>query len=275
MYMHKFILDSKKCVSCGACARDCLFSVLEMRGGNPVFAHPERCIGCLHCYAVCPAGAISMDGNDPAKAPADAETPSVDSVKAFIRQRRSIRSFKRENIDPATIREMLETAWSAPSGVNQRMLRVSIIDDRSEMDAFRRETYARLAERTASGTSGAERLVAYLGADQAKWLKNDVIFRGAPHLVVVSCAQKAATGIPDCFIYLSYLEMLACAGGFGTLWCGILYRVLGLAPELAGRLGIPAGHEIGYAMLLGIPAVRYARGLERRGAEIHLVRSAR
>lgn len=269
--MHKFLVDSEKCVSCGSCARDCPVSVLEIRNGNPVFAHPERCVGCLHCYAICPTGAITMDGLTPAMAPVAGNLPTADNVEAFIRQRRSIRSFKRENIAPETFRRMLEMAWSAPSGGNQHLLQLSVIDDLNEMDIIREKTYSTIADRMRKGTFGDKWLLAYLGASPAQWLENDVIFRGAPHFVIVSCSKSAITGIPDCFIYLSYLEMLACASGFGTLWCNILYRLPRLAPELTDLFGIPDDHEIGYAMLLGIPSVHYARGLERHDAKIHVI----
>lgn len=269
--MHKFSVDASKCVSCGLCLKDCLFSILELQDGKPVFSKPELCTGCLHCYAICPEGAIRMDGNDPAKALPLEKIPTSSEVGAFIRQRRSIRQFRQENLEAGAMRGMLEMAWNAPSGVNQHHLQISVIDDIGEMDVFRKYLYGEIGKMKDAGTLDA-RLLAFLGPSQEDWLKNDVLFRGAPHMVVASCAKNAATGIPDCLIYLSYLEMLASAAGFGTLWCGLVYRLLKALPEAEKRLGIPQDHETGYVMLLGKPAVRYARGLERHGANIHFVR---
>lgn len=269
--MHKFKVDPDKCVSCGLCVQDCLFSVLELQNGNPVFALPEKCIGCLHCYAICPQGAISMDDYNPENALPMAEIPTVDSVEAFIRQRRSIRSFKQENIGHDAMRKMLEMAWSAPSGVNQHLLHISVIDDIGQMNAFRKNVYASLVDMRKSGLLNDERLLAFLGPSPEAWLKNDVLFRGAPHMVAVSDAKKASTGHPDCFIYLSYLEMLAYANGFGALWCGLMYRLLPFLPQSLQRLGIPDGYDLGYVMLLGKPAVHYQRGLKRRNPQINFV----
>lgn len=269
--MHNFRMDKEKCVSCGLCAADCLFSVLKMKDGHPDFANPEHCIGCLHCYAICPAGAISMDEYDPAKALPQGKIPEPERVEAFIRQRRSTRSFKEENIDPAVLQNMLETAWSAPSGVNQHRLLISAINDRKKMDAFRELVYDGLREMKRKGQFADEHLQAYLGSNPDAWLQNDVIFRHAPHLVVASYAPDAATGIPDCLIYLSYLEFLACSKGFGTLWCGLGLGVLNHLPEATRHLGIPADYKPGYVMLLGISSVHYARGIMRHDARIRLV----
>jgi hypothetical protein len=48
---------------------------------------------------------------------------------------------------------------------------------------------------------------------------------------------------------------------------------LALCPDLSARLGIPAGHLLGYAMAFGWPAVEYHRTVQRGGpAQINVVR---
>lgn len=270
--MHTFSVNPDKCISCGQCVADCLASVLEMRDGNPLFAKPESCIGCLHCFAICPVGAISMDGYEPDQEPPMEDIPAAKSVDAFIRQRRSIRSFQQENIDPGTIRNMLELAWSAPSGVNQHLLQISVIDDMAAMDKFRREVYGHLRDLVASGKFNNEYLLKSLGSSPDNWLKEDKVLRGAPHMVAVSYAKNAATGSQDAIIYLSYLEFLARSMGFATLWCGFMYLLMRFMPELKTPLGIPDDYEFGYPMLLGKTDIHYSRGFERRGAKIYVVR---
>ncbi len=39
-----FEVDGSKCVSCGACVRDCAFRALKMEGGAPRMAFPGRCL---------------------------------------------------------------------------------------------------------------------------------------------------------------------------------------------------------------------------------------
>lgn len=124
-----------------------------------------------------------------------------------------------------------------------------------------------------AGTVPNKLLLDYLGPDHGRWLADDRIFRGAPHMVTVSCAQDALTGRPDCHIYLSCLELLAWSMGYGTLWLGFMDMILGFMPGIKQSLGIPDNYEVGYPMLLGKSKVSYARGFERRHANIHVVRA--
>lgn len=272
--MHKFHVDPDKCISCGACVRDCLFAVLEMRDRNPFFAKPDSCIGCLHCYAVCPMGAISMDGHNTENALPMKPIPTTENMEAFIRQRRSIRSYKKENIGKDTIQNLLEMAWNAPSGENDHLLQISVIDEIAEMDAFRKEVYDLLWDFSKSGKFTNKIILDYLGPSRDAWLDEDKLFRGAPHLLMVSYAKNGATGMQDADIYLSYLEILAWTQGLGTLWSGFLYYIFKSIPELEKRLGMPDGYELGYVMVMGKPAVQYQRGFERGNANIHIVRNA-
>jgi hypothetical protein len=98
----------------------------------------------------------------------------------------------------------------------------------------------------------------------------DVLFRGAPHLVVASVPATVATPLPDCLIALGTFDLLAQAHGLGTLWDGLATVAMQtLVPEVRETLDLPADHAIGYVMLFGRPAVSYARTAQRRGPLIH------
>lgn len=148
-----------------------------------------------------------------------------------------------------------------------------MIDNIAEMNEFKKYVYEKLSGMSRAGNVPNTLLLDYLGSDHGRWLADDRIFRGAPHMVTVSCARDALTGIPDCHIYLSCLEMFAWSLDYGTLWLGFMDEMLGFMPDVRQLLGIPDNHEIGYPMLLGKSKVSYARGIERRQANIHVVRT--
>jgi hypothetical protein len=52
--------------------------------------------------------------------------------------------------------------------------------------------------------------------------------------------------------------------GLGTVWCGLAKMVLELLPDLREVVGLAPGNYY-YAMLFGLPAVRYARTVQRDG----------
>ncbi|MBQ3058985.1 MAG: nitroreductase family protein [Desulfovibrio sp.] len=269
--MPDFQLNTDACISCGLCVQDCLPGALQMVDDRPVMSQPERCIGCQHCLAVCPQGAISILGQKP-EASAALAWPTPDTMENLIKGRRSMRVYKQENVAPETVRRLLDVAGHAPTGVCARKLHVAVIDDLAVMNAFRQDVYARLEALTAQGQLPDNPRSQYFAMAAQMWRDGkDMIFRTAPHAVIVSNAKTAPCLVQDPLIHLSYFELMAQSMGLGTVWCGLLYWVLQLMPDLMPRLGIPDSHELGYAMLFGYPALTYQRTVERGLAQTHRV----
>lgn len=57
----RFVVDTAKCVSCGACMRVCPVGAAVVRKGEKASINIGRCIGCGECMTVCPEKAISID----------------------------------------------------------------------------------------------------------------------------------------------------------------------------------------------------------------------
>ena len=271
--MHNFKVDAEKCISCGLCVKDCLFQLLELQDGHPALLYPDKCIGCLHCFAICPVGAITMDDHNASDAPLITPLPSAASMEALVRQRRSIRLYKQENCAQELINKLLQLAWDAPSGVNQHLLQITVIDDMAVMAELREKLYSGLESIALRDDLSAHtrRLLGILGPDMTKWRQEDRILRHAPHFTLAAYSDTAITGLPDAFIYLSYFESLAVTHGLGTLWCGYLDHCLRIMPELTNWLGIGANYKIAYPMLFGIPAEKYRRGINRAPVNINHV----
>lgn len=107
------------------------------------------------------------------------------------------------------------------------------------------------------------------------WKKSatDILFRGAPHLLVVSSLKESASPMQDCIIALSTFELYAQSRGVGTIWNGLATLTISeLVPSLKQRLGIPENHKIGYVMGFGYPAVRYERSVDRGKPNVNRVR---
>jgi nitroreductase len=144
------------------------------------------------------------------------------------------------------------------------------VDDKEKMAVLREEVMSGLT-RLLKENAIPEQMSFYTGFIKM-WeeKKFDVIFRGAPHLLVTSTPKSAPSPIPDCLIAMSYFELFAQANGVGTVWDGLAKMAIDdLLPETRQRLGIPDDHLIGYAMVFGKPAVNYARTVQRGAALIH------
>lgn len=273
--MLNFRVNRQSCTKCGQCVADCPAMIIAMEDGYPAIA-PEKeasCYRCQHCLAICPPGAVSILGLKPSGSrPLINGFPDPDKLELLIKGRRSVRRYQDENLDPALLQHLLEVAWHAPTGVNSRQVRFTVVADKDKMALLREEVMSgltRLVRENALPES-----LSYYADFIMMWEKSgyDVIFRGAPHLLVASAPGNVATPQQDCLIALSYFELFAQANGVGTVWDGLAKRAIAeLLPETRRTLGIPDDHQIGYAMVFGKPAVRYARTVQHGPALIHRV----
>jgi nitroreductase len=176
-------------------------------------------------------------------------------------------------VDAALIDRLLDTIAHAPTGVNFRQLTFTVIQDRTVLQSLRENLMQSLANAAAAGrlSETVEKVANTILS--ARKEGRDVVFRDAPHLLLVSSPPDAPCAEQDVAISLSYFELAAQSAGLGTVWCGYIHRLLEILPECKPMFQIPNGH-IYYAMLFGLPAVSYPRTVQRSGsATIRKVRS--
>ena len=269
--MLQFVVDGTRCTRCGQCVRDCVAKIITRSGSEIPSIRPEdesNCIKCQHCLAVCPEAAVSIFGLDPADSQPLKEDsfPALDKMLTLVRGRRSVRQYRDENVDQGLLSRLLEALGNAPTGVNRRALTFSVIDDRETMRRLRAKTYTMIAEAIASGQvpghqSGFLQEVASAWGEKGE----DTIFRGAPHLLVVSAGPDAVCPQEDVTLALAYFELMAQCAGLGTVWCGLAKWAMEAVPALKEAAGIPPDSSY-YVMLFGLPAVRYPRAVQRDGS---------
>jgi len=265
--MIQFKVDQAKCIKCGQCVLDCVSQIIERTDDAVPFIRPENeenCIRCQHCLAVCPSAAISIFGRDPADSIrlTAKSFPKLDKMINLVRGRRSVRRYRDENVDPKLLQQLLAALGNAPTAVNRMARTVSVIDDKDVMQRFRVKTLNALAEAVKAGHVPEQH--AYLVQAVPAWFdqKVDVIFRGAPHMLVISASPESFCPQEDVNLALAYFELLAQSAGVGTVWCGLAKMALELLPELKKDVGLTPGHYY-YTMLFGMPAVRYPRTVQR------------
>ncbi|NLX18135.1 MAG: 4Fe-4S binding protein [Desulfobulbus sp.] len=270
----QFTVNQDLCIQCGACAEDCPLRVIEMESGYPVL-NPSRirlCIRCQHCLAVCPTGALSIFGFKPENSlPLPESLPSVQQLTALIKGRRSTRRFLAEPLDPDLIRQMIVTVANGPTGKNNRQCLFTVIEDPASMAVFRHEIMEGL--RRAVAEKRLSEGLSYFRHVVSAWDKGrDIIFRNAPHLLIVTVPPTITTPDADIIIAMSYFELLAATMGIGTLWNAMIrWAISTINVDLYQRLNIPEDHIKSYALLFGRPDVEYHRTVQRDEAMINLV----
>lgn len=270
--MLQFTVNDQRCTRCGECVRDCPAGIIE-QAGNAVPAIPvakeEECMQCQHCLAVCPGAAISILGRNPAASLAliPGSLPSLEQMTRLVRGRRSVRQYQEANVSPVLLRQLLATLANVPTGVNQRELTFTVIDDKDVMQRFREKVLKAIAEAVRTGRIADSS--SFLAEAPAAYFEQqaDILFRGAPHALIVSAPPDAPCPAEDVALTIAYFEFLAQSAGLGTVWWGLLKMTLETLPELKAWIGLPANH-LYYGILFGVPAVRYVRTVQRDDAAI-------
>ena len=275
--MLHFRIDEQKCTRCGLCARDCPVGVIDMRSDTPSITPKKEaiCLRCQHCLAICPTAALSILGQNPEEnSPLKGKLPDPQRLETLIRGRRSVRYYRDENLEPDLMQRLLDVAWQVPTGANARQVRFTVLDDRQVTHQFREELYTGLADLARKGSLPKNRR--FFARFVRTWEERgvDLIFRGAPHLLVASAPRGCPTPIPDCLIALSFFDLFAQSLGVGTVWDGYVLWALELLPQARMRLALPDDHVIGYVMAFGYPAVSYLRTVDHGSAEVVRIASA-
>lgn len=258
--MTKIEINKEKCIRCGNCIKDCI--TYSLTKDNENFAcvsenGAERCISCGHCFAICPTGAISINGKNPQEASA-VSYANPDEVLNLIKSRRSVRQYKKEEIPAEKLKKLKEMLPYIPTGCNTNTLHFSFIESKSAMDKIREYVRAKLLKLISNKFTAryAGKFAAYKTAFENG---EDIIFRNAPGMVVVSSSIHAPCANVDPIIALSYIELYAQSLGLGTCWCGFAQACFKILPKLSQIVDIPDGYKPVYVMLLGESAVKYTR----------------
>lgn len=258
--MAKIEINKDKCIRCGACVRDCItYSIEQNEEGFAQIAGcgESCCISCQHCFAICPVGAITINENKPEDANA-VNLGDPENILGLIKSRRSTRQFKEDEISEENFNKIKEMLPYIPTGCNYNGLHFSIIESKSAMDEIRNYVNKKILK-LISNKFTAKYVGKFVRFKTAFENGEDIIFRGAPHMIVVSSHIHAPCANVDPIIALSYIELYANSLGLGTCWCGFAQACFKFLPKLANMVKIPDGYKPVYVMLIGNPAVKYQR----------------
>ncbi|KAE8301349.1 Nitroreductase Fd-NR2 [Giardia duodenalis] len=249
-----FLTDT--CTGCNMCVEVCPTAVLKVDPETKVVAYANRdnCIFCGHCGAICPTESISMFGITPESEENAIKTdpPAVRAVKMA----RTCRKYHPEPLPKEDLMQALSIAKYSASSSNIRPLHFTVLS-RSLMDTLslsiakevsKNPRYSKVAALVEKGI--------------------DVVFRGAPHMILMSApADKAAVAMADASIAGRDIQLNAESMGLGMFWCGFLLAAVASSQELHDICGVPEGHKILMAMGIGRPKVKFARPALRRNLE--------
>lgn len=270
--MPDLIVNAQSCSHCGLCAETCPWGLIEVpKDGLPslVKAAARLCIICGHCEAVCPTGSLHLDDPrlDSTVSPQQPAEIEAASLGAYLRMRRSIRRYREEPVEHATIEQIMDIVRYAPTGRNRQDVKWLMIHDTLEV---RRLTAMVVDWMRGDGSSGNPLAARYNlnGMVQAWEEGRDHICYNAPHLIIAHAHVENPVARINAIIALAHLDIIAPAFGLGTCWGGIFQFAVNSCEPLREALDLPPGHVPVHCLMLGNPAIRYQRPPRRNPASI-------
>jgi Fe-S-cluster-containing hydrogenase component 2 len=267
-----FYVDYDKCIGCGQCRKVCPGGILYLNEEKKAAMEEissfgwDGCWKCEHCLAVCPVGAIRIFGHTPEDSLLPVQAAQAAPVlDALIANRHSCRRFLDRDVEPEVTADMLARLGNAPNGGNKQQVEFTLIDDREDMRAFRERAYREM-ERLASQGIYPEGFDRASYEDMKRWeatVRPDMLFCGAPHLLIPHAPVGKGEPVQDVLIAGTYFELLCASRGLGAVMLTFPLGVLNLMPEIRAMLQIPRDHYIGMLIGFGYPEIRYARGVQR------------
>lgn len=265
-------VDLEKCIGCTRCVKDCIVSDIEMVNGKAHIKN-ETCIKCGHCIAVCPKDAVSIDeyNMDEVKE-YNKESFNIESENLlnFIKFRRSVRNFKKRDIENEKLLKIIEAGRFTQTGSNMQDVSYIVVKDNLQelrklvLETLNANANAMLADKS------MERYhkYAYMWMGMYKnFLENpdgeDKLFFHAPALIL-TVAESPVNGA----LASSNMELMTNALGLGTYFSGFLLRAAQTNPKIGEFLGVKEGKSLVTCMVIGYPNIKYFRTTPRKEAEI-------
>lgn len=265
-------VDPETCRKDGICVAVCPMALLEAGEDGMPQAIPEAdelCVRCGHCVAACPSGSLSLQTMPVAQClPVQPSLRlSEEQCEQFLRARRSIRVYKQKIVPQEELKRLIEIARYAPSGHNSQGAQWLVLSGRDQLQQLASLVIEWMRWLTANMPELAQAL--HMARTIERWEQgSDVIFRGAPAVIVAHAPKDDRMAPSTCTIALTYLELAATSMGLGGCWAGYFNVAAASFPPLIKALALPEGHQSYGAMMVGYPQYRYWRLPERKTPEI-------
>jgi nitroreductase len=220
------------------------------------------CIGCGHCEAHCPTQALLLNDRPDEKflLPAGSGTIAPQEMEYYLKKRRSVRHYSKNLVAKETISGLLDIARYAASAGNGQPVEWVVVHDPEKVKTIAGLTIEWMKTLVNSDHPMSGYIPLLIGAWESG---NDVICRGAPHLVVATIPEGNPMAQTDAIIAMTHIDIAAPSFGIGTCWAGFVTMAAASNKQLKKELGIPAGRKCAYAMIFGYPQFKIS-GIPRR-----------
>lgn len=212
------------------------------------------CLKCGHCVSVCPKEAVTLTGFKEDPVPTTGVRLDPDDLLTAIRERRSIRQFKDQKVEPEKIRKILRAGMYTPTATNKQMVSCTILDKhRDEAEEKVSRFFGTLIK---AGKIVVPGLRDFEMGDH--WF-----FHEAPLVIIVNASTSLDAGLAA-----SNMELMAESLGLGVLYNEMFILGARRLPSVMRLLGVPKGQKPVIALVIGYPKVHYLRTAQKERPQV-------
>lgn len=272
------LIKLEKCIRCMKCVQDCPSDAIDIKKGSI----SESCIHCGHCVAICPESTIYPENGE-----ITAITPprfSPEGFRELSAGMRTCRSYRQKDVDEETLALLVENMKHYPSASNARPLEIKIIRTPEEIAKLDHQTASTLIKAMGLITSPfimplMQVLAPKLGLPRLKAYRKRFIARESPEssqvchhapavMLFHAPASKFGMAGADAYIWATNTAIYASTLGLGSCFNGFITSAMKRNKKMRAEFGIPPGHEVYAALLLGYPKVKYINEAGRESPEV-------
>lgn len=281
-------VDPEKCKGCGQCVKVCPALVFELKEMKSKVTYGRGCYACGHCWAVCPEEAVFQQevATSTSIKPGPAPAVSPVALQLLLRERRSIRLFKAEEVSKEQLRQVIDAGRFAPTASNRQDVKYIVLFGsqnisalRSLVESFMVKTFKAMQNRFVTflyrikhGSSAADLLHHYAMAYQfLKSSKEKNAYFPLPlgsAVIIVHARKFDRMAQFNCSIALYNCSLMAHSMGLGSCFMGFVQIGGNMEQKIRQWLDIPKENEVYGAIVVGHPDVTYRRLVERRKPDI-------
>jgi len=287
-------IDQERCKACGICGYICprhITETIESDNSRVTIISSERldlCMECGHCMAICPNEAIYVNGlNSKEFDPAKELDIDENQLLTLMKQRRSVRRYRKESVPRETLNRIIEAAHQSPTGTGRRTTGIIILDNPETIDMLSEMVYelyekldrnlqnpiARFFIRRQVGQKMMNTLQDFVMPGMRwyiRWYrenKSNEIMRDCPALMLFHSPILEPMGAENCLVTAFHAIFMAQVVGIGTCFNDLIPQACNRVPEIRRLLDLPKDREVYSSITLGYPKVKFKRTIPRRLAE--------
>lgn len=261
-------IDPSKCIGCGQCVKECFGFHIYM-DDKKVVELPGPCMACGHCVAVCPVAAISLDNHDMTEVIEKKEVNDTINPETYLNHlklRRSIRQFKDQPVSKDDLLKIIEAGRYSPTGGNMQNVQYIIIKENIDQvkDMIMEELKIMAQEfETMDGPYKKYGQLWFKMYDDYKKNGSDKVFFNTDTVILV-----ASNTPQSAIISAAHMETMIYALDLGMVYSGFTCSAVMHSAPLKEFLNLKEGYTVHAALVMGHPAVSYARSVPRKEAVV-------